>query len=227
MKYNVVVLDLDNTLVDFDLMQEKALAETFKSYGIVQTPGLIADYNEINLGLWEKLEKGLISKKDLVVKRFADVFAKHNIDVDAASFNTDYMNSIPKYAELIAGADDLLKYLKGKASLIIMTNGAEKPQNQKMAKVNITDYFDHVIISDNVGKPKPSLVIFEYMMDLLPDVSKSDVLLIGDSLSSDIKGGVEFGLDTIWFNKYGKAAECPATFEVRKLEDIIAILEGK
>ncbi len=227
MYYKVLVLDLDNTLIDFDIMEKASLMSSFEYFGIAYNETLLEDYYKINKKMWQDLEKGLIEQEVLLVKRFELLFEKYGIDASPVEFNKKYLGSMPDNAVFLDGAEDFLEWAKDRYTTVMMTNGFKDVQKKKIKRLDMAKYFDHIIISGEVGFEKPMRGIYEHLFNLLSeDISKEDVLVVGDSISADIKGGNDYGLDTVWFNKRKKDISSPANFEAKTIADLMKILKG-
>ncbi len=225
MSYKILVVDLDNTIVDFDGAEELAVIKAFEKNAVPISEEVIRDYHLINDALWKELEKGTIEKKVLVVKRFSDLFKKYDISADAELVNRDYIDFMASSTEFIEGADEFLHYIKERYTNVLMSNGFLPAQKAKVKRHGLDKYFSHIIISDGLGFSKPDIRIYEYMEELLGSVDKSEVLVIGDSLSSDINGGNNYGVDTLWFNLYSVESQGLSTYEASSLFEVIEILK--
>ncbi len=224
MKYNTLIIDLDNTLIDFDIMEEKSLIQAFDKNAIPYNKEILDRYYEINVKMWKDLELGLAKKSDIVVKRFEILFKEYGIEVCPVKFNKDYLSFMPENIYFIDGARKVLETIKDKYTNVLMTNGLIDVQKEKIKRLSLDDYFEYIIISGEVGYEKPNVEIYEYMENLLGGVDKNKVLAIGDSLSSDIKGGKNYGIDTCWFNKNKKNKDNDASYEIDSLYDLLDII---
>ncbi len=224
MKYKVLVIDLDNTLLDFDVMEKESFIKTLDENCIPYGLDFFDDYKNINTKLWQDLEKGLIGKKELRKRRFEILFNKHNIEFSADKFNDLFIEKIKEKPVFIDGAIEFLNYVKDNYINILITNGFSDTQREKLKKLDISKYFDHIIISDEVGLAKPDLKIYEYMNSLVGNIDKTKILAIGDSLTSDIKGGIDYGIDTLWFNKRSEDKKSNATYEATNLKEVMSLL---
>lgn len=226
MKYDLVILDLDNTLIDFDWMEVKALKEALEAFGVKHHSEMIEDYIAINNGLWADLEKGKYSKAAILTKRFDKLFEKYAIDAPSDEVNTYYLKSMKNHVMPFEGAMSLLEMLKDQTKVVCLTNGVKIAQEAKFEKAGFYPYFDQVIISDVVGIHKPDVRLFEYMADQVGMYEKSRMIIVGDSLTSDIKGGNNFGIQTVWFNPKEKSNEIGVhvDYEIKHLSELEGIL---
>lgn len=223
--YKVIILDLDNTLIDFDLMEKACLEATLKNHGLPYDNQALQAYIAINHKLWQGLEKGLYDKKTILTARFEKWLNHYNLSGDPVRLNEDYLSGMADHLVFIDGAKEVLDFVQDKYQVVMMTNGVLSAQEKKVQKGHLAKYFDHIIISDQVGFHKPQVEIYDYMMTLIGPVAKEDILMVGDSLSSDIQGGINFGIDTCWFNKDKKDFNRKmATYEIVHLSQLIDIL---
>jgi len=225
-KYSLILLDADETLFDFRKAEEYAFAKSFAEYGLEPTENAYHAYDEINTALWRRLEKGEIDQKSLRVERFRLLFERLGLDKDATRVSDAYVAWLSKASFLLDGAEELCSYLYEKYELVILSNGITEVQRGRLALSPIRRYISNLIVSEEEGCAKPDTAIFERALAHAGLFDKSKTLMIGDSLSSDIQGGVNFGIDTCWINWSGAPnnTDLRPTYEVRKLADLRAIL---
>jgi len=224
--YKLIILDLDNTLIDFDQMEIESLKACFQKHGLPCEENRILAYKAINERLWQGLEEGLYKKSEILTLRFEKWLNHYQLNGNPKELNEDYLGQMPSFTQFIDGAKDLLDFVKGKYKLIMMTNGVQKAQERKIDHIGIRDYFDHIIISDEVGYHKPSVEIFEHMMSLIGEIKKEEMIILGDSLSSDVKGGLNFSIDTCWFNKDKKnVVHNKAKYVISDLTEFVDLLK--
>ncbi|MFD1772735.1 YjjG family noncanonical pyrimidine nucleotidase [Paenibacillus rhizophilus] len=231
MKYEVILFDADDTLFDYGQAESYALREAFNQFGM---PSVFEDcasaYKEINKALWRDLELGLISSAELRVERFTRLFAAHGLDLDPESFSAAYLLHLGAGIFLIEGAANLSGELAG-CRLAVITNGIKEVQYSRIQGSELRDTFAHIIISEEVGSQKPERGIFDHAFARLGLTAedKRKVLIVGDTLTSDIQGGISYGIDTCWFNPLGKPGdpEIVPTYEIRALSELPPIVEGK
>ncbi len=204
MRYDTILFDADETLLDFHRSEREAIDEALRSFEIHGNEEMLLTYSEINQSLWKKLERGEIEKKVLFYRRFELFLERYGIVADPHELAACYMTLLAKKGYLLEGAEALCRRLMGKARLYIVTNGTEFIQRGRYAVSGIEDYFEEVFISDVVGAEKPSVKFFDYVARRIPDFSRERTLIVGDSLTSDMQGGVNFGIDTCWYNPKGK-----------------------
>lgn len=226
MIYKVVILDLDNTLIDFDQMEIGSLKESLTFLNIKPTQALIETYIRINHRFWQALEKGLYTKSEILVNRFKELFDQYNIQASPEAMNQLYLKNMSHHIVINEGALEILELLKDHAKVVCITNGVQSAQEAKFEKAGFYPYFDHVIISDVVGIHKPDRGIFDYMLKEIGHFEKSEMIIVGDSLTSDIRGGNNFGIKTIWFNPKKKINDenVHVDYEIDHLKSLKSIL---
>lgn len=227
MKYKVLLFDADETLFDFKKSESIALEHAVSDFNIPYDPEHhLKIYKGINTAIWKEFEEGKITQNTLKVERFNRLSQELGIIFDPYRFSERYMYHLAEASFLLDDAITLLKKLDGKFNLVILTNGLAYVQNRRIGKSSIADYFSHIIISEEVGVAKPNPEIFEHTLKLIGHMDKSEVLMIGDSLSSDIKGGNNFGIDTCWYNpkKSINTSTIKPTYEINDLMSLIELL---
>ncbi|WP_084245709.1 YjjG family noncanonical pyrimidine nucleotidase [Planomicrobium okeanokoites] len=226
--YTTIIFDIDDTLMDFALSEQAALHNTFMEFDLPNGfMDMHASYRAISKVLWNELELGNIALRELGVERFRRLFLEHQTDKDPLDFSSTYLNYLGKEAHLMAGALEVLEQLSH-CQLVIMTNGFGDVQKSRLYNSALTDHFDHIVISEEAGYQKPNPGIFDYAFSKIGTAAKAKTIIVGDSLTSDIQGGINYGIDTIWFNPSAKKNESAVepTFEIRDLVEIIDIVNG-
>lgn len=227
MKYKTILFDADGTLYDFDKAAVEALKSCFNKYNLEWTINTFLIYEDVNKKIWNDFEKGLITTKEIKrerFKRFFDIIEISNID--SLKFSNDYLEFLSQNNYLLEGAKDIVKWSSEKFELAIVTNGLASVQNPRFKNSELRKYFKHIIISEEIGFAKPKKEIFDYSFDLLNNPSKESVIIIGDNLTSDIKGGEDYGIDTCWFNPSQtiRNSEISPTYEISDLNELKNIL---
>ncbi len=227
MKYTWFLLDADGTLFDYDTAEATALEATFAQVGHPFEPQYAAAYKQINERIWREFELCRISSAQLRTKRFEELFEAINSDAEPQSFSERYLRNLAESAQLIDGAEDVVRRLSKKVKLLIITNGLTDVQRSRFAKSTIREYFAGMVISEEVGAAKPDGRILDEAFVRMGNPDKSDVLMVGDSLTSDMRGGCDYGLDTCWFNP-GHLPRDPSLdirYEITDLRELINIAE--
>ena len=201
----VLLFDLDDTILDFRKAEAIAVAKSLDELGVSYNEDVIRRYSEINQMHWEMLEEGKLTREEVLVQRFAMLFAEIGSDADAVEMRHRYENNLAIGHYFIEGAEDLLQELAGKYRLVLISNGTAVVQRGRIASAGIAPLFERVFISELLGVNKPDPEFFRRCFEDLPHFRKENCLLIGDSLTSDIRGGLNAGIPTCWFNLRGKA----------------------
>jgi 2-haloacid dehalogenase len=226
MKYQWLLFDADGTLFDYDRAEAAALQKVFESFGFEYNLAYAQAYHRINAQIWREFERGEISQVDLRTKRFALLFEALEIEFDSDNFSRSYLKYLGEGYYLLDGAQDILEALYGKTGLMLITNGLKDVQRSRLARSTISHFFADVIISEEVGIAKPENGIFEVAYQKMGCPDKKNILMIGDSLSSDMRGGNQFGIDTCWFNPGGdeRDANVSIQYEITHLSEILTII---
>ena len=226
MKYQWLLFDADDTLFDFDKAETEALARTFAAFDLSYNGSTIDNYRQVNSQIWLEFEQGVINQQQLRSERFARLFQLLALQVNAAAFSDRYLENLGRQTFMIDGAEALLETLNGRFQLLLITNGIPEVQRPRIAASTIKQYFPKVIISGEVGAAKPHPKIFDAAFAAMGRPDKKDVLIIGDSLNSDIRGGLNYGIDTCWYNPNGKTAvpSTKPTYEIKTLSQLLKIV---
>jgi 2-haloacid dehalogenase len=228
MKYKWLLFDADGTLFDFNTASQQALRNTFTHYNLAYDPDYWHLFQRINEQMWLKFEQGKINSAVLRSRRFEQLLDSLNLNTNPAPISETYLIQLAKGTHLVEGAEAIIHQLYEKVELVIITNGLKDVQKPRLARSTIGRYFADMIISDDVGAAKPSREIFDIAFRRMNDPDKGDVLIIGDSLSSDIKGGSDYGIDTCWFNPDRRICDLDIqiNYEVTRLSDILNIVQA-
>lgn len=224
--YQWLLFDADNTLFDFDRSMQQALQDTLEATGVTFDQSFHATYETINTQCWSDFEHGKISKAELRTWRFSLFFEAIRVELDADQFATEYLYLLSQMTFLIEGADVLLESLHSEFRLGLVTNGLKEVQRPRLAKSGIQDYFEVIVVSDEIGHAKPHAGFFDYAFQEMRQPDKSEVMIIGDNLNADIRGGLEYGIDACWYNPKLAAREngIEPTYEISKLEAIRGVV---
>ena len=222
-----IFFDLDNTLLDFDRGEARALSRAFRQFGIDPTPAVLARYHDINLRQWELLEEGKLTKDQVLTRRFDLLFAELGVSCDSQAVCDLYESFLAEEHDFIPGALELLEALSPRYSLHLATNGASAVQRRRLADAGILTYFQNIFISEEVGFHKPSPAFFLACFAAIPGFDHTSALMVGDSLTSDIRGGRNAGLRTCWFDRLGRPyrPDVLPDYTVAALDQLPALLD--
>lgn len=225
-KYKYLLFDVDGTLLDFDKAEQYALEYTFRHYDIPLTYEINQRYEEINKKLWKDFENGLIDKKTVVYSRFVLLFKEFNIPVDGIAFEDDYQKALGQGYFVLPHTIEVLSALYQKYPLYVVTNGVSQTQYSRLEGTDIKKYFQNIFVSEDIGHQKPSKEYFDYCFKNIDKIDLSKTLIIGDSLSSDIQGGINAGIDTCWFNPnhLDKPEAMLINYEIHDLRELLQLL---
>ena len=229
MKYEVLLFDADETLFDFKKSERQAFENSIREFNMDYNENYhLKIYEEINTGIWLEFEKGLITQEKLKVERFRRLSDKLNIPFDAVEFSKAYIRHLANASFLYVDSFEIIKELSKNYKIAIVTNGLKDVQSKRIGESIIANYLDTIVISEVVKVSKPNPEIFEIALKDLNYNDKNRVLMIGDSLSSDIQGGINFGIDTCWtnFKKVKNSTTLNPTYEISDLKDLMKILNS-
>ena len=222
-----VFLDLDDTILDFHRAEAVALKRTLTHMGIAPTDATAARYSEINDAQWKLLEKGVLTRAEVKLRRFQLLFEELGVEVDAEAARRYYEEQLGVGHYFLPGAEALLQALHGRYRLFIMSNGTTAVQKGRIESAGIAPLFEAIFLSEQIGFVKPQREFFDTCFATIDGFDPREAILFGDSLSSDIQGGRNAGILTCWFNPHGKAQD-PAIrpdFEVSTLDAFPRLLE--
>ena len=227
--YKYLLWDIDGTVLDFLASEAYAIRALFQKYNIGECDDeKLRLYSQINVKYWQKLERGKMTKPEILVERFREFFSIIGADTSIAeSFNIDYQVTLGDHIEFVGNAEEILLSQKGRFTLAAVTNGTKVAQEKKLRLSGLDKVFDSIFISEDIGAEKPSEEFFKVVFEELDITDKKEVLIIGDSLTSDMKGGFLSRIDTCWYNPKGKenTLGIPVTYEIDdldKIEDIVS-----
>ncbi len=199
-KYRWVLFDADHTLFDFDKASEEALSEVLEQHGLDWHEGMYAAYKKINVQCWSEHEQGLISRDTLVYERFKRYFEFRDLDLDPVSTQQQYLHRLGSKPYLMPGAEEIMSLLQGKVNLGYITNGMREVQRPRLEIIGWDLRFDVIVIAGEIGHSKPHTEYFAHVHSELGSPDRSEVLVVGDSLTADIEGAAAFGYQTCWYN---------------------------
>ena len=226
--YKYLLWDIDGTVLDFLASEAYAIRALFKKYNLGEcSEEMLKSYSEINSKYWQMLERGELTKQEILVERFREFFEIIGVDITIVeNFNRDYQITLGDHIEFVENAKDILFSQKGKYTLAAVTNGTKAAQEKKLRLSGLCEIFDAVFISENIGAEKPNKEFFDYVFEKLGITNKSEVLIIGDSLTGDMEGGYLAGIDTCWFNPAHNhnTLDFSVTYEIDHLDKITDII---
>lgn len=222
MGYRILLFDADGTLMDFKRAEAQGIEATFQIHRLPFDREILALYSEINRRCWEEFESGLLAWDALHTERFCRLFAKLGIRADAQAVQATYRDELGKGAFLMDGARELLLTLRKEHKIYIITNGVATTQRSRFQKCGLDQLVDGVFISEDIGCRKPQKAYFDHISAQIPDFSAGEALIIGDSLTADIQGGINAGIAVCWFNPEGLAApgNMRIDHQIRRLEEL-------
>ncbi|HOO34003.1 MAG TPA: YjjG family noncanonical pyrimidine nucleotidase [Thermotogota bacterium] len=225
--YELILIDADNTLFDYNQAEKFALQAALKSFDFTgNVDDIRADYKVINKAIWADLENGKITKEKLRTERFHRLFEKNGLTIPVELFSERYLGYLSEGSFLLKDAETVCGYLSGKYNFVLVTNGIKEVQHSRLDRSTIKGYFNEIVVSDEIGYSKPDPAFFDYTMNLVHHTDKTTTLIIGDSLTSDMRGGINYGIDTCWFNSESieNDSGLKPTYQIETLSDLYTIL---
>ena len=219
-----ILFDLDNTLLDFNTGEKNALTKTLKHFGKSPDKRMLERYSEINLYHWQLMEQGKLTREQVKVDRYRTFFREFGIDASPEKATEFYESMLPYEHSLVEGAYSILENLSRKYHLYVVSNGTLSVQKKRMEDAEITGFFKDFFISQEIGFEKPSAKFFDYCFSKIPDFKKNETIIVGDSVSADIAGGINAGIKAVWFNPDCKKSDISADYEIYKLSMLEQIL---
>ena len=226
-RYDWIFFDADNTLFDFDQAEHDALKHVVQDVGLDFNEGVRNTYQKINKECWTAYENGELPKSRLRSIRFERFLETFDRPGDPVALSKKYLAHLAGSTHLIDGASDLLGQLTGKYRLALVTNGLKEVQRPRFRKSGIQHLFEVIVVSDEIGVAKPEAGFFDYTFEQIGKPDPQKVMIVGDNLNSDIRGGVEYGLDTCWYNpnQRPKDHSVTPTYEIDRLGELETILK--
>ena len=220
-------LDLDDTILDFHKAERIALSKTIRDFGVEPTEEVLTLYHGINKWHWEQLELGTMTRDEVLVNRFGVLFEKLGREVDASACARAYEHNLSIGHYFLPGAEEAVDALSRKYRLFLASNGTASVQKGRMTSANLYRFFETVFVSQEIGYNKPSLEYFNACFATIADFDKEKAIMVGDSLSSDIRGGINAGIRTVWVNPDHKdCGDIKPDYEIEYLHQLEALLEN-
>lgn len=228
MKRLTLFIDADDTLLDFDKAETRAITQTFEEFKLMGYEGIIESYKRNNLKAWKDFEQGIITRDDISTMRFEWVFSEFGIrGIDPYFINMVYWAYLAKGADVIDGAREFCEWASKDNDLYVITNGTAFIQDSRFELSDMNKYFKKRYISENLGTRKPNKEFFDYIVKDIGSIDYKNSYIIGDSLSSDMQLGINAGVYTIWFNRENKqnTKGVQVCFEVKSFEELKELIE--
>lgn len=226
MSYRTLLLDADGTLLDFDRSESEAICRTLQHYQLPDTDEWIQAYHQINDAMWKQLERGEITKTDLRWMRFSHLLENFGVCGDHYAMADTYVDELSARAYLLPGALEACRMLAKTYKLYIITNGIAYVQHRRLSSLPLSDLIEKSYISEELGYEKPDIRYFEAVARDIPDFDPATTLVVGDSLTSDMAGGIGAGLDTCWINPHNRPipAHLPIKYSISSMTDLPELL---
>jgi len=219
-------LDLDDTILDFHKAERIAISKTIREFGVEPTEEVLALYHKINKWHWEQLELGKLTRAEVLENRFGVLFQQLGVQADAALCARAYEKNLSIGHWFLPGAEEAVEYLSKHYRLFLASNGTASVQKGRMTSANLYRFFETVFVSQEIGHNKPSKAYFDACFAQIPDFDPEKAMIVGDSLSSDIQGGINAGIATVWVNPDHKSSgTVKPDYEIEALHQLPALLE--
>ena len=220
-------LDLDDTILDFHKAERIAIAKTIRDFGVEPTEEILARYHVINKWHWEQLELGKLTRKQVQEERFHVLFGELGREVDAEKCAKVYMENLSIGHYFLPGAEEAVMDLHKKYRLFLASNGNASVQKGRMTSANLYRFFEQVFVSQEVGFDKPSKAYFDACFARIPGFDPGRAIMVGDSLTSDIRGGINAGIPTVWVNLSHKEnhTDIRPDYEIESITQLEELLE--
>jgi len=221
MSYDWLLFDADDTLFDYPRAEMAALRTTLEQFGVHYRPHYLTGYQKFNRQVWGELERGEVDPVTLRAKRFRLFFEAEGLGCDPEAFSPRYLQNLAGCSQLFEGVPELIRALAETHHLAVVTNGLAEVQRPRLERSAIAPFIEHLFISEELGAAKPDPAFFEAVFREIGQPEKSEVLIVGDSLTSDMQGGINYGIDTCWYNPQGRTTDLPVTRQIRALAELL------
>ena len=220
----ILLIDLDDTLLDFSKSEYVAVTQTLRSFGLPATDEVAANYKRFNVQVWKEFELGTLSRADLTHKRFDLLLDWLGVkEPNGVLLNEAYCQTLARQHFVMEGAMEFLQKISLYYRVIGISNGTSKVQWQRIKDSGLDKQMERIFVSEDINVRKPTVAFFDYVAAHTPSYRKEDVIVVGDSLSSDIKGGNDYGVPTVWFNPSSATSDLP-TYSVSSFEKLFSLL---
>lgn len=222
-----IFLDLDDTILDFTLAEAVALRKALTEVGAPATDAVLDRYHVLNQYCWEQLEEGRFTRDQVLTTRFQMLFDELGVTADPKAVCDRYEGHLAEGHWFRPGAEELLRQLSPQYDLYLASNGAAAVQHSRLESAGIGPYFKGIFISEELGADKPSRAFFDACFAQIPGFDREKAIMVGDSLTSDIRGGINAGLRTCWFNDRDRPGreDIVPDYTVHSLSELPALLE--
>ena len=225
--FEFLFLDLDDTILDFKKAEYIAIGRTFEAMGLEPTEEIRHRYHEINQAHWKMLEKGELTRDQVLVQRFERLFEEFGIQVDGVKVARTYEKFLGQGHYFLPGAEEAVMELSKEYRLFLASNGTASVQKGRMTSANLYRWFEQVFVSQEIGHNKPSKAYFDGCFARIPNFDREKCLMVGDSLSSDILGGINAGVKTCWVNPgHADCGETKPDYEIEALAQLPELLKS-
>ena len=219
-------LDLDDTILDFQKAERLALAKTLEFFGLPPTDTVLARYHQINREHWERLERKELTRQQVLVGRFAALFAEMGLSAQAEQVARAYEENLSQGHYFLPGAEEALQSLRKKYKLYLASNGTARVQAGRLKSAGIIPYLQEIFVSEEMGYNKPDPAYFDACFARIPGFRKDRAMMVGDSLTSDILGGIQAGIATCWVNPHHKTGSIRPDYEIESIVQLEALLKN-
>lgn len=222
--YHIYLLDIDNTLLDFDTTEIKSFHTLLNSYEITYEEELFTQYKKINKNFWALLEQGKVDKDTVRTGRFIEFFGSLNLSYDAEEAERRYQSYLSDGADMMPNAKETLINLKEAGKKIYSaSNGVYETQVKRLKTAGLYNYFEEMFVSEKIGFEKPDRSFFDYCFDHIKDFDLGKTIMVGDSLTSDIQGAINSGIDSCFYDPKGASAAAKATHTISDLNELLSL----
>ncbi len=221
-----IFIDIDSTLLDFEACVAETMEIGLAERGVEYNPEMLPVFHRVNNGLWKQIEEGTLSFEELLKIRWNKIFAELKIELDGPEFETYFRKNLNQSAIPVKGSAEMLEHLAKNYRLFAASNGPHKQQVGRLEKAGMLKYFEDVFTSELIGAEKPGKVFFDYCFNKIKDIKPEESLMLGDSLTSDMQGGINSGMQTLWFNTKSKPVpeDMKLDYIVENLDEVKNIL---